>query len=113
MARDFFKVRPINWVELPLANFDRWGERIVSEAVLSSPIISVPIKIYEREQDGRTWFTVSINSYYVSGGFDTIEGAKTYATKALRASISELIRPVYTATEVTKVEADTETASNN
>ena len=71
------------------------------------------MKIYEREKDGRTWFTVSINCHSVSGGFNTIEGARTYATKALHASISELIRPVYTAPEVTKVEADTETESND
>ena len=107
MSNDFFEVRPIEWVDLPLANFDRWGERIVSEAVLSSPIISVPMKIYEREQDGRTWFTVSINSSSVSGGFDTIEGAKTYATKALHASISALIRPAYTTPEA-KILHDTE-----
>jgi len=72
MRNDFFEVRPIEWVDLPLANFDRWGERIASEAVVSSPIMSVPMKIYEKKKDGRTWFTVSINSTYVCGEFDTI-----------------------------------------
>ena len=107
MSNDFFEVRPIEWVDLPLANFDRWGERIVSEAVLSSPIISVPMKIYEGKTDGRTWFYVSINSTSVCSEFDTIEDAKMYVTKALHASISTLIRSAYTAPEA-KILHDTE-----
>lgn len=107
MRNDFFEVRPIEWVDLPLANFDRWGERIASEAVVSSPIMSVPMKIYEKKKDGRTWFTVSINSTYVCGEFDTIWLAKIYAKQALKANIASLIRPAYIAPEA-KILHDTE-----
>ena len=108
MSNDFFEVRPILWVDLPLANFDRWGDRIVSEAVLSSPILSsISMKIYERKMDGRTWFYISINSTSMCGSFDTIEDAKMYVTQALHASLSALIRPSYTAPEA-KILHDTE-----
>ena len=107
MSQEFFKVRPIEWVDLPLVGFDRWGERIASEAVLSSPIMPIPMKIYERELDGRTWFTVSINSTTICGSFDTIGLAKIYAEQMLQANIALLILPVYTAPEA-KILHDTE-----
>ena len=107
MSNDFFEVRPIVWVDLPLVNFDRWGERIVSEAALSSPFLSIPMKIYERTKDGRTWFTISINSSAHSCEVNTMSLAKIYAKQALHANISTLIRPAYTAPEA-KILHDTE-----
>lgn len=104
MSNDFFEVSPISWVGLPLSNFDRWGERIVVEAALSSPFLSIPIKVYETKMDDRTCFTVSINSTSVRGSFDTIEDAKMYVTQALHASISALIRSAYTAPEAKALE---------
>ena len=104
MSNDFFEVSPISWVGLPLSNFDRWGERIVLEAALSSPFLSIPIKVYETKMDDRTCFTVSINSTSVRGSFDTIEDATMYVTQALHASISALIRPAYTAPEAKALE---------
>ena len=104
MSNDFFEVRPIEWVDLPFSLFDRWGERMVSEAALSSPFLSIPIKVYETKMDDRTCFTVSISSTSVRGSFDTIEDAKMYVTQALHASISALIRPAYTAPEAKALE---------
>lgn len=107
MSQTFFKVAPIAWVGLPFANFDRWGERLVLEATLSSPFLSIPIKVYETKIDDRTGFTVSINSTTVRGSFDTIENAKMYVAQALHTSISALILPSYTAPEA-KILHDTE-----
>ena len=107
MSNDFFEVRPMSWVDLPFADYDRWGERIVSEAVVSTPILSIPMKIYERTKDGRTWFTISINSSTHSCQFDTMSLAKIYARQALQANIASLIRPAYIAPEA-KILHDTE-----
>ena len=96
MTKDFFKVRPIEWVDLPFSLSDRWGERKVSEAKVSSPLISIPLSIYERKKDGETWFCVSINIGPTLGEFDTIKGAKIYAQQMLQANIASLILPIHT-----------------
>lgn len=97
----------MSWVDLPFSDYDRWGERIVSEAVVSTPILSIPMKIYESTKDGRTWFTISINSSTHSCKFDTMSLAKIYAKQALQANIASLIRPAYIAPEA-KILHDTE-----
>lgn len=107
MSNDFFKLRPIEWVDLPFSLSDRWGERKVSEAKVSSPLISIPLSIYERKKDGETWFCVSINIGSALGEFDTIKGAKIYAQQMLQANIASLIRPAYTSPEA-KILHDTE-----
>ena len=107
MSNDFFEVRPIEWVDLPFSLFDRWGERMVSEATVSSPLISIPLRIYERQKDGKFWFCASINSSTARGEIDTLEGAKIYAQQMLQANIASLIRPTYIAPEA-KILDDTE-----
>lgn len=113
MARDFFKVCPFSWVDLSTTEFDKWGERIVSEAVLSSVHLSVGAKVREVLKDGKSTYSISLCSSPIYGDFETLEDAKAYAQEILQANLANFIRPVYTAPEVTKVEADTQTASNN
>lgn len=113
MARDFFKVCPLNWVDLSPTDFDKWGERVVSEAVLSSVHLSVGAKVREVLKDGKSTYSISLCSSPVRGDFETLEDAKDYAQEILQANLANFIRPVYTAPEVTKVEADTETKGNN
>ena len=93
MSNDFFEVRPIEWVDLPCSLFDKWGERVVSEAKISTPLISIPMSIYEKRRDEKTWFGVYINIVSMPGEADTIEGAKIYAQQMLQANIASLIRP--------------------
>lgn len=113
MARDFFKVCPLNWVDLSPTDLDKWGERVVSEAVLSSVHLSIDAKVREVLKDGKSTYSVSLCSSPVRGDFETLEDAKAYAQEIMQANLANFIRPVYTAPEATKVEADTETASNN
>lgn len=113
MARDFFKVRPLSWVDLSPTDFDKWGERVVSEAVLSSVHLSIGAKVREVQKDGKSAYSISICSSPIRGDFETLEDAKAYAKEILQANLAHFIRPAYTAPEVTHVEADTETASND
>lgn len=111
MTKDFFKVRPIEWVDLPFSNFDSWGDRVSSEAVVSTPYLSIPLRICEKRRDEQPYFKVSINCTSLSGEIDSLEGAKIYAQQMLQANIASLIVPVYTAQE-SKILHDTEQAND-
>lgn len=96
MTKDFFKVRPIEWVDLPFSNFDSWGDRVSSEAVVSTPYLSIPMRIYEKRRDEQPYFKVSINCTSLSCEIDTLDGAKIYAQQMLQANIASLILPIHT-----------------
>ncbi|EKY02386.1 hypothetical protein HMPREF9134_00462, partial [Porphyromonas catoniae F0037] len=56
----------------------------------------IPLRIYERQKDGKFWFCASINSSTARGEIDTLEGAKIYAQQMLQANIASLILPIHT-----------------
>lgn len=94
MSRTFFEVAPIAWVDLPATSFDRFRERLVSEATIGSTSIAFTLRIYEVEgrEDDKA-FTASISSIPTREYFDTVDKAKAYAFEYLHAYIASIIRP--------------------
>lgn len=102
MQQAFFEVAPIAWVDLPATSFDRFQERIVSEATIGSTSIAFTLRIYEVEgrEDDKA-FTVSISSTSTRQYFDTADKAKAYAFEYLHAYIASIIRPADSTTSST------------
>ena len=102
MQQAFFKVAPIAWVDLPASSYDRFGERLISEATIGSTSIAFSMRIYEAEsrEDGKA-FTASISSIPTREYFDTADKAKAYAFEYLHAYIASIIRPADSTTTST------------
>ena len=94
MSRTFFEVAPIAWVDLPATSFDRFRERLVSEATIGSTSIAFALRIYEVEgrEDSKP-FTSSISAIPTRQYFETADKAKAYASEYLHAYIASIIRP--------------------
>ena len=94
MQQAFFEVAPIAWVDLPATSFDRFRERLVSEATIGSTSIAFTLRIYEVEgrEDDKA-FTVSISAIPTRQYFETADKAKAYAFEYLHAYIASIIRP--------------------
>lgn len=108
MQQAFFKVAPIAWVDLPASSYDRFGERLISEATIGSTSIAFSMRIYEveRKEDGKV-FTASISSIPTREYFDTVDKAKAYAIEYLHAYIASIIRPA------DSISTSTSTTSND
>lgn len=94
MASDFFRLRPIEWVDLPYTTFDDLDERVVSEAVLPCPHLDLSVTIRERRNgDHPPTFHVVIRHSYIRGDIDSVDIAKQYAAEVLHSNLSMIITP--------------------
>ena len=109
MQQAFFKVAPIAWVDLPATCFDRFRERLISEATIGSTSIAFTLRIYEVEgrEDSKP-FTASISSTPTRQYFETADKAKAYAFEYLHAYNASINRPADSTTTST-----TSTPSND
>ena len=102
MQQAFFKVAPIAWVDLPASSYDRFGERLISEATIGSTSIAFALRIYEVEgRENSEAFTVSISAIPTRQYFETVDKAKAYASEYLHAYIASIIRPADSTTSTT------------
>ena len=102
MQQAFFEVAPIAWVDLPATSFDRFRERLISEATIGSTSIAFTLRIYEVEgrEDSKP-FTASISAIPTRQYFETADKAKAYASEYLHAYIASIIRPADSTTSTT------------
>ena len=94
MSQTFFKVKPIEWLDLPTTCFDFYGERPISEANIGIAKLSTTAVVFEKKRDDVTSFSVKIDGSTVLMDFATIEGAKSYVYDLYTSHIASIISPV-------------------